>query len=57
MDDLKTLLQLDRLTEVVDIGANSIDGDPPYKPMLDLGLCRITGFEPQPDALATLQQF
>lgn len=55
MEDLQTLLQLDHLTEVVDIGANPIDGDPPYKPMLDLGLCRVTGFEPQPEALAKLQ--
>lgn len=55
MDELKSLLQLDHLTEVVDIGANPIDGDPPYKPMLAHGLCRVTGFEPQADALAKLQ--
>lgn len=36
-----------RLTEVVDIGASPIDGDPPYKPMLTAGLCRVTGFEPR----------
>ena len=29
------LLQPGRLTEVVDIGANPIDGAPPYKAMLD----------------------
>ncbi len=51
---LHELLQPRRLTEVVDIGANPIDGDPPYKPMLDAGLCRVTGFEPQADALAEL---
>jgi FkbM family methyltransferase len=45
-----------RLTEVVDIGANPIDGDPPYKPMLDARLCRVTGFEPQEKALAKLNQ-
>jgi FkbM family methyltransferase len=45
-----------RLTGVVDIGANPIDGDPPYKPMLDAGLCTVIGFEPQPDALAELQR-
>ncbi|MEB3022251.1 FkbM family methyltransferase [[Mycobacterium] crassicus] len=43
-----------RLTGVVDIGANPIDGDPPYRAMLDAGLCTVTGFEPQPDALAEL---
>jgi len=49
------LVQPERLTEVVDIGANPIDGDPPYKPMLAAGLCRVTGFEPQPAALAALE--
>ena len=49
------LLAPSRLTAVVDIGANPIDGDPPYKPMLDAGLCTVTGFEPQPEALAALQ--
>lgn len=53
---LPGLLQAQRLTEVVDIGANPIDGDPPYKPMLDAGLCRVTGFEPQQEALAELRR-
>jgi FkbM family methyltransferase len=55
----KTLLELltpGRLTEVVDIGANPIDGDPPYKAMLAAGLCRVTGFEPQEQALTALQK-
>ncbi len=43
-----------RLTEVVDIGANPIDGDPPYSQMLADGLCRVTGFEPQKQALEEL---
>jgi protein O-GlcNAc transferase len=51
---LADILQLERLTEVVDIGANPIDGEPPYKPMLSGGLCRVTGFEPQESALAKL---
>lgn len=42
--------------EVVDIGANPIDGDPPYRLLLDAGLCRVTGFEPQPQALAELHK-
>lgn len=45
-----------RLTAVVDIGANPIDGDPPYKEMLQSGLCTVTGFEPQPDALSELHR-
>lgn len=48
------VLQPARLTQVVDIGANPIDGDPPYAAMLQAGLCRVTGFEPQPAALADL---
>jgi FkbM family methyltransferase len=42
--------------DVLDIGANPIDGDPPYQLMLDAGLCRVTGFEPQPAALAELRR-
>jgi len=52
---IMSLLNAQRLTEVVDIGANPIDGDPPYRPMLQAGLCRVTGFEPQEEALASLQ--
>ena len=55
-DALLELLQPQRLTAVVDIGANPIDGDPPYAQMLARGLCTVTGFEPQPEALASLQQ-
>lgn len=51
---LLDILQPERLTEVVDIGANPIDGEPPYKPMLSAGLCNVTGFEPQDTALAEL---
>ncbi|MFB9375605.1 FkbM family methyltransferase [Kineococcus gynurae] len=49
------LLAPERRTAVVDIGANPIDGDPPYKPLLDAGLCTVTGFEPQAEALAELR--
>ena len=48
------VLGLKRLTSIVDVGANPIDGDPPYKNMLASGLCSVTGFEPQADALARL---
>ncbi len=54
MAPLRELLKPQRLTEVVDVGANPIDGDPPYKAMLTAGLCRVTGFEPQPQALESL---
>ena len=50
--DLARLLSMNRLTHVVDIGANPIEGVPSYRPLLDAQLCRVTGFEPQASALA-----
>jgi FkbM family methyltransferase len=50
------LLSPRRLTEVVDVGANPIDGEPPYTKMLAARLCRVTGFEPQAAALLELQK-
>ena len=50
-----SILSPQRITEVVDVGANLVDGEPPYTPMLSGGLCRVTGFEPQEDALLELQ--
>src|SRR5437870_156938 len=56
MDLLSEILRPARRTAVVDVGANPIDGDPPYKAMLAAGLCEVTGFEPQGPALARLEQ-
>jgi FkbM family methyltransferase len=56
MDLLTEILAPQRPTAIVDVGANPIDGDPPYKAMLAAGLCDVTGFEPQAAALAKLQQ-
>lgn len=53
-DRLSALLRPVRLTEVVDIGANPIDGDPPYKGMMQQTLCRVTGFDPHPAAITEL---
>jgi FkbM family methyltransferase len=54
---LAELLGLQALTRVVDIGASPIDGDiPPYQSLLDAGLCHVTGFEPQAEQLAVLNQ-
>lgn len=53
-DGLISLVHPDRLTSVVDIGANPIDGDAPYKEMLQRRICRLIGFDPQPDALTRL---
>lgn len=51
---LRDLLLPDRLTHVVDVGANPIEGDPPYKRMLQADLCQVTGFEPQASAFIEL---
>lgn len=48
-------LNLTSKPSVVDIGANPLDA-PPYKPLLDAGLCTVFGFEPQSDAFAKLQE-
>lgn len=54
MESLQQILAPARLTQIVDVGANPIDGDPPYKGMLAGGLCEVVGFEPQPQALERL---
>jgi len=51
---LRDLLLLDALTEVVDVGANPVGDEAPYRTLLAEGLCRVTGFEPQSQALAQL---
>ena len=53
---LSNIFQLDQKIDVVDIGANPIDGEgeAPYKALLDAGLAHVYGFEPNPDALARL---
>jgi FkbM family methyltransferase len=53
-DLLVDLLRPRRITHVVDIGANPIDGDAPYKAMLARRACRVTGFDPHPQALIQL---
>ena len=40
--------------KVVDVGANPIDGSPPYAALLRAGNADIVGFEPNPNALAKL---
>jgi len=51
---IASLLKIKQPIKVVDIGANPIDGDTPYKPLLEAGLAHVYGFEPNPDALARL---
>src|ERR1700709_2106168 len=56
MESLHQILSPARRTAIVDVGANPIDGDPPYKAMLAAGLCEVVGFEPQAEALARLKE-
>jgi FkbM family methyltransferase len=51
---LLTAFDLPAKTTVVDVGANPINGAP-YAPLLQMGGCRVVGFEPQAEAFARLQ--
>lgn len=50
------ILQRELVVQVVDIGANPIDGEPPYLPLLQAGRARLVGFEPNREALAELDR-
>jgi FkbM family methyltransferase len=50
----RNLWELDDPIHVVDIGANPIDGTPPYAELLKRGFVKLVGFEPQKDALQKL---
>ena len=52
---LHDLIGQSRRIKVVDIGANPIDGSPPYAGLLRAGRADVVGFEPNPAALARLQ--
>lgn len=47
------VLAPERLTRVVDVGANPLSA-PPYAPLLAAGLCEVWGFEPHPAAFDKL---
>ncbi len=53
---VRDLLRPSRLTHIVDVGASRSCGDWPYTPMLNAGLCYVTGFEPGREALRELQE-
>ncbi|MGJ8604685.1 MAG: FkbM family methyltransferase [Marivita sp.] len=50
---LHDLLSPERLTEIVDVGANPVNA-PDYEDMFASGLVRVTGFEPQEEAYLEL---
>lgn len=50
----RALTKIETRVKVVDIGANPIDGTPPYAGLLARGEADVVGFEPNPDALDRL---
>lgn len=54
MQGLSDLLKPERLTAIVDVGANPVEGHPPYRTMMEAGLCTVVGFEPLVEALTRL---
>lgn len=52
---LAQILGINLVVDVVDVGANPIDGNPPYKPLLSRKAARVVGFEPNRDAYARLK--
>lgn len=42
--------------DVVDIGANPLEDEPPYLGLLKAGLAKVVGFEPNPEGLAKLEE-
>jgi len=55
-DSLADILGLESVIQVVDIGANPIDGKAPYVPLLAGGRVKLVGFEPNLEALAELNR-
>lgn len=53
---LQKLLDRNVRVKIVDVGANPIDGDPPYKALLATGAADLVGFEPDPEALKKLEE-
>jgi len=51
---LKELIGADVRVKIVDIGANMIDSEPPYAPLLRAGAGEVVGFEPNLEALDRL---
>jgi len=49
-----SILQLEQQPIICDVGANPVD-EPPYANMLALRLCKVVGFEPQPEAYENLR--
>jgi len=53
---LKALIGADVRIKIVDVGANPIDGTPPYADLLRSGIADLIGFDPNPDSLVRLNE-
>jgi len=51
----QSLTLIDQRVRIVDVGANPIDGSPPYASLLHAGRAEVVGFEPNPEAFGRLQ--
>lgn len=56
MHALRDLLKPERMTSVVDVGAAHMGVNPPYHRMLEEGLCKVLGVDPNGDAIAILDK-
>jgi len=56
LGSFRSLTKTDVRVKIVDIGANPLDGVPPYEQLLRAGDADIIGFEPNPAALAKLNE-
>ena len=52
---LASLIEFEGQIRIVDVGANPLSYDAPYKPLLNAGLCEVIGFEPQNAAYLKLE--
>ena len=55
LQTLADFLSLDEPIMIVDVGANPMHFDAPYKSLLDADLCKVIGFEPQKEAFDKLE--
>lgn len=56
LEQLMQLIGLKTPIQVLDVGANPIEGVVSYQGLLDAGHAKVVGFEPQDDALAALNE-
>ncbi len=52
---LAEMLNIERPVEILDVGANPMGRSPVYQKLINDGLCKVTGFDPQRDTLEDLE--